>query len=73
MDEFDLEEIAGGSEIDGETIALLHNHLPKLADSGFIDWDRDRQVVTRGPRFGEIEPLIELMVDHRDELPANWL
>lgn len=73
MDEFDLEEIAGGSELDGETIDLIHNHLPRLDESGFIDWDRERQVVTRGPRFTEIEPLIELMIDHQDELPANWL
>lgn len=73
MDEFDLEEIAGGSELDDETIELVHNHIPRLAESGFVDWDRERQVVTRGPRFGEIEPLIALLRDHQDELPANWL
>lgn len=71
-DEFDLEELTGDEGLDDETLSLVHNHLPKLADSGFIDWDRAEQVVTRGSRFHEIEPLIELMNAHQDELPADW-
>jgi DNA-binding transcriptional ArsR family regulator len=51
---------------------LYHTHLPKLADGGFIDWDRDSGTITRGPRFEEIEPLLRLMHDHQDELPDNW-
>jgi hypothetical protein len=54
-------------------ISLQHNHLPKLADAGFIDWDRERQRVMRGPRFDEIAPLLDLLHAHRDELPADWL
>jgi len=72
-DEFDLESIPAGDELDAETIDLIHNHLPKLADAGFVDWDQERQVVTRGPRFHEIAPLVDLMVAHQEELPADWL
>lgn len=62
-DEFELEELTGNDELDNETITLIHIHLPKLADSGYINWDQKQQIVTRGPRFEEIEPLIDLMVD----------
>lgn len=71
-DELDLEQVAGTGKRDHETITLIHSHLPKLADSGFINWDRKRHVVTRGPRFHEIAPLIDLMISHQDELPVDW-
>jgi hypothetical protein len=54
------------------TLQLYHTHLPKLADAEFIDWDRDSETITRGPRFEEIEPLLRLMHDHQDELPDDW-
>jgi hypothetical protein len=72
-DEFELEGLTSDDELDNETIALIHNHLPKLAEAGFIDWNQEQHLVTRGPRFEEISPLIDLMVAHQDELPANWL
>lgn len=76
-DGFELEELTNNNELGNETITLIHIHLPKLADSGFIDWNQEQQIVTRGPRFEEIPPLIDLMVEllvaHEDELPANWL
>lgn len=53
-------------------LEIHHRHLPKLADLGFVDWDREENVVRRGPRFDEVAPLIELMVKHREELPAGW-
>lgn len=71
-DEFELEELTGKDELDDGTVNLVHVHLPKSADAGFINWDQERHVVTRGPRFQEIEPVIDLMLAHQDELPANW-
>lgn len=71
--EFELEELASGDELDSEAIDLFHNHLPKLAEAGFINWNQEQQIVTRGPQFEEIAPLIDLMCAHQDELPADWL
>ena len=71
-DEFDHRALAREDDPDLPSIELFHNHLPKLDEAGFIDWERDDGVVRRGPRFGEVAPLIELMVDHRDELPVGW-
>lgn len=54
-------------EVNKEILSLHHVHLPKLADYGFVEWHRDSNLVTRGPRFDELRPLLELIIDHRDE------
>jgi hypothetical protein len=38
----------------------------------YIDWDRDANEVAKGDRFNEIEPVLNLMDNHADELPADW-
>lgn len=65
----------GGSEIETleHLISMNHVHLPKLADYGFIEWDQENQEVSKGPNFDEIRPLLELLDNHEDELPADWL
>ena len=66
-----------GETNDEELTALLiemeHVHLPKLEDYGFIEWNRDEHVVVKGPKFDEVRPFLELLVDHQDELPDGWL
>jgi predicted transcriptional regulator len=54
-------------------VAMRHVHLPKLADYGFIEWDEDTHEVAKGPKFDDIRPLLELLDEHGDELPADWL
>jgi predicted transcriptional regulator len=54
-------------------VSMQHVHLPKLADYGFIEWDEDTHEVMKGPNFDEIRPLLELLDDHEDELPDDWL
>jgi DNA-binding transcriptional ArsR family regulator len=54
-------------------MALHHVHLPKLAEAGYLEYDRDTHTIRRGPNFGEITPLLRLMADHEDELPTGWL
>lgn len=70
--ELEVEELVEEGDRGNETILLSHNHLPRLADSGFIDWDRERNVVTRGPQFDEVEAVIDVLASHEAELPANW-
>lgn len=62
------------TDVDPDTlvIQLHHNHLPKLDDFGFIDWDQESETVTRGDRFGDIEPLLELLDQHKEALPHEW-
>ncbi|MFC5368682.1 helix-turn-helix domain-containing protein [Salinirubrum litoreum] len=72
-DELRSEGIADDDEnLDVFEQKLYHNHLPKLDAAGFIDWNRETGTITRGPRFDEIRPLIKLMTEHQDELPAGW-
>lgn len=52
-------------------ISMRHTHLPKLEEAGFIEWDRETNVVRKGPQFEEIRPLLELMEAHADELPDD--
>jgi hypothetical protein len=54
-------------------IQMVHNHLPKLEQAGFIEWNRERNTVRRGPQFAEIRPLVALLCEHADELPDGRL
>lgn len=64
-------------EFEGEALETLfdlrHYHLPKLESKGFIDYDREDHIITKGPNFEDIEPLVELIDNHLDELPDDWL
>ena len=53
--------------------SLRDDHLPTLERTGLIDWDRERDVVTRGERFDDLWPVLRLMIAHREELPEEWL
>lgn len=53
-----------GESLDGEAHATLvyelhHVLLPELAAAGFVEFDRERDDVTRGPLFDEIRPYLE--------------
>jgi len=50
-----------------------HSHLPNLENRGFVEASPDHHAVTRGPRFEEIKPLLELLDTHRDWLPPGWV
>jgi len=52
-------------------LSFHHNHLPKLEARGFVDANPDQHSVTKGPRFEEIKPLLELLDTHRDRLPPD--
>jgi hypothetical protein len=60
-------------ELDRLLVQMRHCHLPKLAESGFIKWDRETNTIQTGPQFDEIRPLLELLQNHADELPDDWL
>ena len=55
------------AEVDEYAVRMHHIHLPKLAEYGFITWDRDNDLVVEGPRFDEIRPHLRLVGEQRDE------
>ncbi|MDF9744903.1 transcriptional regulator [Natrinema salsiterrestre] len=76
--EDDSKLYVGDTETTDEELAALltemkHVHLPLLEDYGFIDWDEGNHEVTKGPKFDDIRPLLEMMARHRDELPEDWI
>lgn len=56
------------AEPPGVTVAdemeMYHIHLPKLADYGLINWDRDTNRVTRGPNFEAAAALLEFLANN---------
>lgn len=45
-----------------ENLLRMHViHLPMLVEHGFVEWDREAQLVTEGPRYASIRPVLELI------------
>lgn len=53
--------------VDAALVQLYHVHLPMLVEYGFIEWQQEAHVVTKGPQFDELEPLLHLLDAHRIE------
>lgn len=51
-------------------IQIHHVHLPKLEAYGYITWNRDTHQVLKGPQFDEIEPLLTVLLENRDQLSS---
>ena len=72
-DEFRIADLAtADDEVELKSVELYHAHLPKLDEAGYIEWDKDTNTIRRGPNFDEIAPVLRLMADHEDTLPAGW-
>lgn len=48
-------------------IQLRHIHLPNLAEIGYIRWDSDSETISKGPKFSEVEPLVQLLKEYNTE------
>jgi hypothetical protein len=60
------ETIAGDGDRRRVRIQLIHCHLPKLDDLGYVDWDREAGTVERGPEWDTLGPFLSAFADHRD-------
>jgi len=63
--------VAHGEPSERDAIELHHNHLPRLAAAGYLEWNRLDDTVTRGPNFETIVPMIEVLTEYDDRLPAE--
>jgi len=63
--------LRGGGQ-DSARPELEHNHLPRLTEAGYVEWDRETGELSKGPNFDEIGPVLTLLEDHAGELPADW-
>lgn len=52
-------------------IRLHHSHLPQLEECEYIRWNKAEETIRTGPRWEEIEPLLELVYAHLYELPPS--
>ena len=50
---------------------LQHNHLPKLADFGFIEWQTEPLVAYRGPRFEDVAVVFEALHLSAADIPDS--
>ncbi|AJF26170.1 DUF7344 domain-containing protein [Haloarcula sp. KBTZ06] len=65
-----ISEFDGGRTPVGEPAIpadLYHRHLPKLAEIGLIEWDRETHWVTRGPEYEQVRPLLAFLSENYDE------
>ena len=58
-----------------ERIRLRHSLLPVLVEADLVRWDRERDVVSRGPEFDAALPFLDLIEEYRSgatkrDLPA---
>lgn len=66
------EALEEASRPTGETeVQLYHRHLPKLDHMGYIAWNRDGGTITKGPYWEDIEPVVRMLADRRDQLPGD--
>jgi len=64
------EYLSGQREVDGADktdVRTYHVHLPMLVEYGYVEWDRDAHLVTRGPEFDDLRPLLEVVDGRRGE------
>jgi hypothetical protein len=55
-----------------QTTQMHHVHLPKLADTGVVEWDRENGTVSRGPNFEAVEPTVRLLAENGHVLPGDF-
>lgn len=57
------------AEFDRVRTSLHHVHLPKLADSGLIEYDRDRKTAVPTERLDRVKPHVRSHYEH-ESLPT---
>ena len=64
------EEITASSQYKSVRVSLYQYHLPKMADGGVLEYDRDRGQVTVTASMADLEPFLTNGRDTRSLLPG---
>lgn len=62
----------GETQLESLQSEMHHNHLPRSEEHGYLNWNREKHIVTKGPDFDEIRPILEQFGENGDELPVEW-
>ena len=52
-------------------LRLRHRHLPMLADQGFVTWETDPLVASRGTHFEEVAVVLEALHATAGDIPDS--
>nr|WP_247378851.1 transcriptional regulator [Halorientalis brevis] len=52
-------------------VQLIHTHLPRLDDMDYIGWNRDHGTIVKGSNWEEIEPVVRLLRNNREQIPPD--
>ena len=50
---------------------LYHCHLPLLADQGFVNWETEPLVASRGPQFDELAVVLDALHATATDMPDS--
>jgi hypothetical protein len=71
-DDSDPLDIHDSDFVEESQFDIFMYHLPMLDQLGIIEWERESEEIVKGPDWDEFAPLLKLIANHKDELPAGW-
>lgn len=66
-------DLVESGEPEAVAAMLFHSHLPKLHAMGVIEWDRAAGEIRKGDHWDSVAPLLALIDENLDDLPAGFL
>lgn len=64
--------LSGGEDDHEVRIRLAHNHLPKLSETEYIEYNRGSDEISKGSQFAELEPVLEFFETYADRTSIEW-
>lgn len=52
-------------------VKLTHNHLPRLVDEGFVEYNMERQMITPTENIKLVEPYLKVAIVHQKQFSSD--